>query len=80
MENGTTSTASLEAKIKTTAFPFLGDDFRSLDTESKICNIVYDKVLLIKINNILHYFFLDRDHDKNWWEFKRPPSSTHFQY
>ena len=46
MENGTTSSASLEAKIKTTSFPFLGDDFRSLETESKICNIAYDKVQL----------------------------------
>ena len=44
MENGTTSSASLEAKIKTTSLPFLGDDFRSVETESKICNIVYDKV------------------------------------
>ena len=50
MENGTTSPASLEAKIKTTSLPFLGDDFRSLETESKICNIAYD--------NILAYIFL----------------------
>ena len=44
MENGNTSPASLEAKIKTTSLPFYGDDFRSLETESKICNIAYDKV------------------------------------
>ena len=44
MENGTTSSASLEAKIKTTSLLFLREDFCSTETESKICNIVYDKV------------------------------------
>ena len=42
MENGTTKSQSLEVKIKTTALIIYGDDFRSEDTESKICNIVYD--------------------------------------
>ena len=44
MENGTTKSQSLEAKIKTTSLTIYGDDFRSEDTESKICNIVYDKI------------------------------------
>ena len=44
MENGTTKPQSLEAKIKTTSLTICGDDFRSQDTESKICNIVYDKI------------------------------------
>ena len=43
-ENGTTKSQSLEAKIKTTSRIIYGDDFRSQDTESKICNIVYDKI------------------------------------
>ena len=44
MENGTTKSQSLEAKIKTTSLTICGDDFRSQDTESKMCNIVYDKI------------------------------------
>ena len=44
MENGTTKSQSLEAKIKTTSLILYGDDFRSQDTESKICNAVYDKI------------------------------------
>lgn len=44
MENGTTKSQSLEAKIKTTSLTMYGDDFRSQDTESKICNAVYDKI------------------------------------
>ena len=44
MENGTTKPQSLEAKIKTTSRIIYGDDFKSQDTESKICNIVYDKI------------------------------------
>lgn len=44
MENGTTKSQSLEAKIKTTSLSIYGDDFRNQDTESKICNAVYDKI------------------------------------
>ena len=44
MENGTTKSQSLEAKIKTTSLTIYGNDFRSQDTESKICNAVYDKI------------------------------------
>ena len=44
MENGTTKPQSLEAKIKTSSLILYGDDFRSQDTESKICNTVYDKI------------------------------------
>ena len=44
MENGTTKSQSLEAKLKTTSLTICGDDFRSQDTESKMCNIVYDKI------------------------------------
>ena len=44
MENGTTKSQSLEAKIKTTSLTIYGDDFRSQDTESKICNAVFDKI------------------------------------
>ena len=44
MENGTTKSQSLEAKIKTTSMTIYGDDFRNQDTESKICNAVFDKI------------------------------------
>ena len=44
MENGTTRPEALEAKIKTTSLTIYGDDFRSETNESKLCNIVYDKI------------------------------------
>ena len=44
MENGTTKPQSLEAKIKTNSLIICGDDFRCQDTESKIFNIVNDKI------------------------------------
>ena len=44
MENGTTKSQSLEAKIKTTSMTIYRDDFRNQDTESKICNAVFDKI------------------------------------
>ena len=44
MENGSTSAASLEAVLRTSACIALGDDFKSLETESKIVNIAYDRV------------------------------------
>ena len=44
MENGTTKSQSLEAKIKTTSMTIYGDDFRNQATESKICKAVFDKI------------------------------------
>ena len=44
MENGNTKSQSLEAKVKTTSLIIYGDDFRHQDTESNICNALYDKI------------------------------------
>lgn len=55
MENGTTKSQSLEAKIKTTSLTIYGDDFRSEDTESQICNIVYDKIGTTGCSGLQHF-------------------------